>query len=112
MNLIIGGILELANKFGSGVFDVVGGLFGWLVGQAASFLVFLSSALPSNPLDLSGFVDNIVNWETGLSWLNWWLPIGQIATLLGAWVLATLAYYTARIALHFIGKLHEINPTS
>ena len=50
LNSVIGGILGLANTFGDGVFDAVGGLFGWLVGNLVNFVTFLSAALPSNPL--------------------------------------------------------------
>lgn len=32
-------------------------------------------------------------WEHGLGWLNWWLPIGQLAAILAAWVAATVAYF-------------------
>lgn len=106
LNGIIGGVLGLANRFGDKVFDAVGGVLGWLFGQLANFVTFLSAALPDNPLDIAQFFENLEAWNRGLCWLNWFIPINQISALLAGWVAATLVYYTGRIVLYFIGKLN------
>lgn len=96
-------VLDLAGEFGEGVYGAVGGLLGWLVGMFANFVLFVAAALPSNPLDLAGFLQNLEDWSMGISWLNWFVPIGNIETMMVAWVGATLAFYMSRYIFKFIG---------
>lgn len=96
-------ILDLATQFGDGVYDAVGGFFGWVVGMFANFVLFVASALPSNPLDLAGMIQNAENWNNGIRWLNWFVPIGNIQLMLIAWTAATIAFYGARFVFRFIG---------
>lgn len=98
-------VLGLADTLGTGVFDAVGGIIGWLVGFLASFVLFVAAALPANPFDLEQYMQNLVNWETGISWLNWFVPIGTIELIMTAWVAATLAYYASRYVFKFIYEL-------
>lgn len=94
---IIGTLGDFVLTFGMDAFDVAAGALGWLIGLAADLLIVISAALPDG-----GFLElpEIAGiWETGLGWLNWWLPIGQIAAILGTWLGATLAYYFFQLKL-------------
>lgn len=77
--------------FGEGVAETFSGLVAWGIGLIADLLITLSAALPSDPFELPQVAEQ---WETGLAWLNWWLPIGQIVALLAAWAAANIAYIT------------------
>lgn len=91
----------LFEQFGEGVWGVVGGVVGWLVGVVADLIIALSAALPSNIFDLPQVIGN---WETGMGWLNWFVPVGQLKALLVAWVAATVAFYGTRFVFNFISK--------
>lgn len=88
-----------ADVLGSGVWAVVGGVCGWVVGCVASFVLILSAALPGDIFQLPAVVGG---WETGMGWLNWFVPVGQIELLLVAWVAATLAYWVAKHVFEFV----------
>ena len=90
---------DWAQVLGSGVWSVAGGVVGWVVGTVASFLLMVTAALPYDIFNLPTVVGS---WEVGVSWLNWFVPIGQIELLLVAWVAATLAYYAAKYIFNFI----------
>lgn len=92
----------LAQEFGDGVWSVASGLIGWLFGALADVIIMFSAALPNG--DLLQLPQVIEQWETGLGWLNWWMPVGQLAALLAAWVAATIAYYVFQFILKQIGK--------
>lgn len=92
----------LASTFGEGVWDVASGVLGWLIGVVADLIIVLSAALPDGDLMQLPAVGEM--WETGLGWLNWWLPIGQLAALLATWIAATIAYYAFQFILRHIGK--------
>lgn len=89
----------LVLDFGDAVFDVAAGLLGWLVGFVANVIIMLSAALPSDPFQLP---EVMTEWETGLEWLNWFVPVGQIAAIIGAWVAATVAYYAFQFILRHL----------
>lgn len=100
MDLI--GILGTAfETFGSSALDVIAGGLAWLVGLLADLMLVLSAALPDDPFQLPQVAGQ---WETGLGWLNWWLPIGQIGVCLTAWVGATVAYYIFQFKLRTVIK--------
>lgn len=86
----------LAAEFGDGVFSVASGILAWGIGLIADLILTLSAALPDDPFTLP---EVAADWELGLSWLNWFVPVGQIAALLGVWVAATIAYYMFQFVL-------------
>lgn len=90
-------LTDFVFRFGSDALDVIAGGIGWLVGVAADLLLVISAALPDG-----GFLELpevAGQWETGLGWLNWWLPIGQIAAVLAAWLAAVLVYYAWQLKI-------------
>lgn len=87
---------SLASELGDGVFSVASGILAWAIGLIADLILVLSAALPDDPFTLPQVA---ADWELGLSWLNWFVPVGQIAVLLAAWVAATLAYYAFQFIL-------------
>lgn len=91
----------LATELGEGVWSVASGLIGWLIGVVADLILTLSAALPDDPMKLP---EVAADWEQGLSWLNWFVPVGQIAALLAAWVAATVAYYAFQFILKQMAK--------
>lgn len=100
-------ILTLGDALGTAVFDAVGGIIGWFVGFLASFVLFVAAALPANPFDIGQFVQNHINWQTGMMWLNWFVPVGTIEVIMVAWVAATLAYFASRYVFKFIYQLMQ-----
>lgn len=94
-------LLGLFDKFGEGVWSVVGGALGWVVGTLATLIINLSAALPDNIFELPTVISS---WETGLCWLNWFVPVAQLEAMLVAWVGATVAFYGARFVFDFIAK--------
>lgn len=73
---------DLLNKFGSWLFDV----------------------LPTSPF--SGFIDNFHNkFDSGLSWLNWFIPIHDIKVIFLAWLAAVALFYGYSIILRWINAL-------
>lgn len=100
---LVGTIGDLVFRFGVSAFDVIAGGIGWVVGLAADLLIIISAALPDGGIfelpEVAG------QWETGLGWLNWWLPIGQIAAVMAAWLAAVLVYYAWQLKLRkFVGS--------
>ena len=97
---LIGTLGDLALEFGDSVFSVAAGLIGWLVGMLADLILILSAALPADFAELPTLA---AGWETGLGWLNWWVPVGQIALVIAAWAAATVAYYAYKFILRHAG---------
>lgn len=86
----------LAVEFGDGVWSVASAVLAWGIGLIADLILVLSAALPDDPFTLP---EVAADWELGLSWLNWFVPIGQMAALMGVWVVATISYYTFQFVL-------------
>lgn len=55
------------------IISLATGLFGWLAG-----------VLPVSPF--SGLSVALSGFGNALGWLNWLVPVGQMATLYGAWL--------------------------
>lgn len=87
---------NLAVQFGDGVWSVASGVLAWAIGFVAELIIMLSAALPNDPFT---FPEVIEQWETGLEWLNWFVPVGQIAAIMGVWIAATVAYYAFQFIL-------------
>lgn len=96
-------LLELWETFGDGVFSFVGGVIGWCVGMLAQGILMLASALPDNFLELPAVLDS---WDTGLCWLNWFVPIGEMEAMLLAWVAATIVFYSSRYVARVVFNLY------
>lgn len=93
---------NLAVELGDSVWSVASGVIGWLFGLLADLILVLSAALPDG--GIWELPEVAAQWETGLGWLNWWLPIGQIAAALAVWAAATVAYYTFQYILKHIHR--------
>ena len=100
---ITGAISGAVAGVGTAVLDVVAGGIAWAIGLLANLILLLSAALPDG--DIWELPTLAAQWETGLGWLNWLVPVGQIAALMGVWVAATVAYYAFQFILrHAIFK--------
>lgn len=102
---IIGALGDAVWYWGADALDVIAGGIGWVVGLLANFIIFLSAALPDG--NLAELPQALNTWDTGLMWLNWWLPIDQLAAVMAAWVAATIVYFVFQFklrALVFGGK--------
>lgn len=93
---IVQWIAQLVGEFGEGVWSVASGVAAWGIGLLADLIIVLSAALPDDPLEIPQVAEQ---WETGLSWLNYWVPVGQIAAMLAAWVAAVIAFHAFRYIL-------------
>lgn len=92
---------QLAMELGEGVWSVAAGLVGWAMGLLADLIILLSAVLPETLFELPQLAGM---WETGLGWLNWFVPIGQMEAVLAAWAAATVGYYTFQYILKHVGK--------
>lgn len=80
-------------------------MIAFLVNLAAGLLSWLSGVLPRSPfadmsLALSGIADAI-------GWLNWVVPVGDMAVLLGVWLLAAAVWQVVSfVSSRFNGVLN------
>ena len=56
------------------------------------------NALPDDPFKLPAVIGA---WDTGIAWLNWFVPVTGILEIMALWCTATLSYYVGRYALEF-----------
>lgn len=56
--------------------------------------------LPESPFADSQFL--AINDSQGLSWLNWFFPVGDCISLTAKWVAAIAIYYLATIMLRWV----------
>ena len=94
---LIGILGDAVIHFGTTAIDVAAGGIGWVVGTLADLIIILSAALPNG--DLMQLPQVAGQWEQGLGWLNWWLPIGQLAALMTTWVASTIVYFVFQLKL-------------
>lgn len=79
-------------------------LVTWLNNVLNVIISAVISVLPQSPFanyDWGSFD------VTGLHWLNWFVPVGQMLTLLTAWAAAVASYYVVMAILRkagFIGS--------
>lgn len=69
----------------SGVYDTLYGLVEWL-----------ADALNICPFE--DWITMLEGFDTGLGWLNWFIPVDAIINLMGAWAAALLIYYVISLA--------------
>lgn len=86
-------LFGLIEVFGDGALNAIGGVIGWVVGWITQGILVLVASLPDNPFELPTVISAT---ETGLSWLNWFVPVSGITTLLIGWVSATITFYMSR----------------
>lgn len=71
----------------------------WFQQLMAQFGQSLQSVLPLSPF--RDLIDGI-ELSDGLSWLNWFIPVGQMLSVLALWLAAYAVYLLYRIVLRWI----------
>lgn len=61
------------------------------------------SLLPASPFE--GFLNSIELNSKYVGWLNWFVPVGGIITVIEAWLLAIATFYIYKAVLHWIGVI-------
>ena len=61
----------------------------------------LISLLPHSPFE--GIYGTLGVMQQGLQWLNWFVPVGTLLTIMTAWLVAIAGYYVFKALLHWIG---------
>lgn len=65
-------------------------MIGLVVGLIQGVLGFLNSVLPTSPFQ--GMLTGLDSLQLGLGWLNWVVPVGDMALIFGLWLTALLAW--------------------
>ena len=68
----------------------------WFQQLMSNFGQALQSVLPLSPF--TGFIEDL-ELSDGLSWLNWFIPVGQMVEIFGLWLVAYGVYLLYRIVL-------------
>ena len=71
----------------------------WLNELFAHFGDALQTVLPLSPF--RELIDSI-DLSEGVAWLNWFIPVGEMVSLLGVWLVAYGTYLLYRIILRWI----------
>lgn len=71
-----------------------------LFGKFGNTLITL---LPASPFH--GFLSTISLNQQYVRYLNWFIPVGTIVTILNAWLLAIAAFYIYKAIAHWIGVI-------
>lgn len=71
----------------------------WFQQLMSNFGQALQSVLPLSPF--TGFIQDL-ELSDGLSWLNWFIPVGQMVEIFGLWLVAYGVYLLYRIVLRWI----------
>lgn len=72
-----------------------------LVGFLRSVLGGIVSLLPQSPFEQ--FYSTFSLLQTGLGWLNWFVPVGSLLAIMLVWLVAIAGYYAYRALLHWSG---------
>lgn len=67
----------------------------------AKFGTVLISVLPKSPFQQ--FLNSIELNQKYVSWLNWFIPVSGIITVIEAWLLAIAGFYVYKAIAHWIG---------
>lgn len=92
-------LFGLVEVFGDGALNAIGGVIGWVVGWIAQGILIMAAGLPENILEYPQVTAQV---ETGLAWLNWFVPLSGIVQLLTVWVVATTTFYGARFVFRVL----------
>lgn len=77
-------------------------MLSFLVGLLHGIFDVLNSLLPSSPFaSLAGSLEGA---SMGLGWLNWFVPVGDMLTLFGLWLVALLGWYVARMTARTVAS--------
>lgn len=79
-------------------------MLDWLNSLFDTFASALMSVLPQSPF--SGYIASFGDLPY-LSWLNWFVPIGECITLLEAWLIAIALFYVYSIVLRWLKALGD-----
>ncbi len=63
----------------------------------------LISLLPKSPFQ--GFLASIELNQKYVEWLNWFIPVGGIITVIETWLLAIAGFYIYKAIAHWIGVI-------
>lgn len=70
-------------------------MLSFLIGLLHGILDILNALLPTSPF--ASLASSLQGAEMGLGWLNWLVPVGGMLALFGAWLVAILAWYVAKM---------------
>jgi hypothetical protein len=62
---------------------------------------YLISVLPTSPFQQ--FIPILSGMQTGLGWLNWFIPFKSILVIMGVWLVAITIFYLWKPLSHWIG---------
>lgn len=71
--------------------DAILGFFGMIFGWISNFF-------PENPF--IGVVEILDDMRLGIGWLNWFVPLGEMLTLMSIWLAAIAAVIAVKIAIN------------
>lgn len=74
-------------------------MLDWMISLFNNFADTLKSVLPMSPF--VPFIDQFSNLPY-ISWLNWFIPVGEIINVLTAWLGAILLFYAYSIVLRWV----------
>lgn len=72
-------------------------MIAFLIGLVTSLMDWLSGVLPASPF--SGFTLALDGFSQAIGWLNWLVPVTDIATLFGVWLLAAAVWQVVSFVL-------------
>ncbi len=62
---------------------------------------YLVSVLPTSPFQQ--FIPSLSAMQTGLHWLNWFVPFGSMLAIMAVWLVAIALFYLWKSLAHWIG---------
>lgn len=71
-----------------------------------AFFEALSSVLPLSPF--SSFIDSLEfdsAFTTGLSWLNWFIPVSAFVSIILDWLVAVGLYFLYQAVMRWVGMI-------
>lgn len=80
------------------------GLLEWMYNIVTTLGNALMSLLPTSPF--RSFIDNWIP-NQYLGWLNWFIPVGQILSILALWLGAITLFYIYSIAMRWIKMIGD-----
>ena len=72
-------------------------MLNFLTGLISGILGFLNGVLPDSPFQ--SFLQGAQGLQTGLGWLNWVVPIGDMILVFTAWLAVLLVWASVDMAL-------------
>lgn len=82
--------------------DIFGSIFGWLQDQLNNILSWVVLLLPPSPFSLL----DMTPLHDYLGYINYFVPLDYITSLLSAWGLAILTYYIYHIILRWVKAIN------